>query len=116
MNSPLRDYTADHRFLLEAAGRAAGFEEPVAVNLDEFYAPLLKSAVKGALLPIDGVLVRDWAPDTRRFHPGVQLGFRLYEVEGVRFVRARFPYHDRLNWSALDFVAVDRKDYRKLYR
>src|ERR671934_21794 len=37
-------------------------------------------------------------------------------IEGIRFVRVRFAYHDPLNWSGLDFVAVDRKDYRRLYR
>jgi hypothetical protein len=116
MRSQLKDYTADHRYLLEVVARQAGFTAPVAVNLDEFYAPLMKQARKGEVLPIDGVLVRDWDPDNRRYQAGVQLGLRLYEVEGIRFVRVRFAYHDRRNWGGLDFVAVDRKDYRRFYK
>ncbi len=116
MTSELQQYTADHRYLMEAVTRQAGVAEPVAVELDEFYKPLLKAARKGALLPIDDVLVRDWDPSNRRLDPGLQLGIRVYEVEGIRFVRVRFPYHDRRHWGALDFVAVDRKDYRQLYK
>src|SRR5262249_25023666 len=78
--------------------------------------PLLKAARKGALLPIDDVLIRDWDPANRRLDPGVQLGMRLYQIHGIHFVRVRFPYHDRRHWGALDFVAVDRRDYRRLYK
>ena len=116
MSNPLRDYTADHRYLLQAAARAAGLTDPVAVHLDEFYAPLLKKARKGALLPIDGVLVRDWAPEGRRYHPGVQLGVRVYDIDGVRFVRCRMPHETGRHWSGLDFFAVGRTQYLKLYR
>jgi cell division protease FtsH len=116
MPSPLHQYTAEHRRLLEAVRAEAGMADPVAINLDEFEAPLLKAARKGSLLPIDAVLVRDWDPENRRVDPGVQLGMRLYEVEGIRFARVRFPYHDRRNWNGLDFYAVERKDYRRLYR
>jgi hypothetical protein len=116
MMSQLQDYTADHRFLLEAIARLAGFESPVAIDLDEFHAPLLKTARKGPLLPVDGVLVRDWDPDNRRVHAGLQLGMRLYDLEGVRFVKVRFAHNDQQNGWGLDFVAVDRKDYRRLYK
>jgi hypothetical protein len=116
MNSPLRQYAADHRILLESAGRALGFADPVAVDMDEFYAPLVKKARRGALIPLDGVLIRDWDPDTRRTHPGLQIGLRAYDVEGVRFGRVRFLHHDSANCWGLDFAVVDRKDYRQLYR
>jgi len=116
MTSQLHDYTADHRFLLEAAAQAAHLADPIAIHLDEFYMPLLKTASKRALLPIDGVMVRDWAPEGRRYHPGVQLGLRAYEIEGIRFVRCRLPYNGTRHWSGLDFFAVDRSDYIKLYR
>src|SRR3954471_3919574 len=116
MTSELKQYAADHRYLLEAAARQAGFTDPVALDLDEFYSPLIKAARRRELVPIDGVLVRDWDPDNRRSSPGCQIGLRLYEVEGIRFARIRFLHNDRLNCWGLDFVAVDRKDYRRLYK
>src|SRR5262249_43150425 len=116
MMSELKQYTADHRYLLDQAARAAGFSQPLAIDMDEFYAPLVKAARRRDLLPIDGVLVRDWDPESRRTSPGVQMGMRVYEIEGVKFVRVRFIHNDRNNCWGLDFVCVDRKDYRKLYR
>jgi hypothetical protein len=116
MMSDLKRYSADHRYLLEEAARAGGFSQPVAIDLDEFYAPLVKAAKRGEIVPIDGVLVRDWDPDNRSTNPGVQLGMRLYEIQGVRFVRVRFVFNDRGNGWGLDFVAVDQKDYRHLYK
>jgi hypothetical protein len=116
MKTPLQQYAADHRYLLEVVGRQAGFASPVAIDLDEFAVPILKAARKGELLPIGGVLVRDWDPDNRRINPGVQLGMRLYEIEGIRFVRVQFPYNDQQNGWGLMFIAVDRKDYRRLYK
>src|SRR6516162_5224758 len=112
----LMQYTADHRFLLAAAGRAAGLADPVAIDLDEFAGPLLKNARRGALVPIDGVLIRDWDPDCRRTCLGARLGLRLYEIEGVRFTHVQFWYHTERDSSAQTFYAVDRKDYRRLYR
>ena len=114
--SLLQQYAEDHRYLLEVVAVTAGFANPIAVDLDEFYTPLVKASRKGPVLPIDGVLVRDWDPDNRRFAPGFQLGMRVYEIEGVRFVRVRFHYEDRPNIWGLDFVAVDQKDYTRLYR
>ena len=37
----LKHYTAEHRYLLAEAGRAAGLADPVAIDLDEFAVPLL---------------------------------------------------------------------------
>jgi hypothetical protein len=116
MATPLQQYAADHRRLLEAAGRAAGFADPVAVELDEFETPLLKAARRGPPLPLDGVLVRDWDPDDRRSDLGVRIGMRIYEIDGIRFVRATFIHDTDLSCAGLDFAAVDRKDYRRLYR
>ncbi len=116
MNSDLQRYSADHRYLLEQAGRAAGQADPVAIELAEFYLPVIKSARRGALVPIDGVLVRDWDPDGRRTNPGIQLGIRLYDIEGVRFARVRFVHDDHNSCWGMDFVTVARKDYTKLYK
>ncbi len=116
MSSQLQQYAADHRFLLEAAARQAGFASPVAVDMDEFYTPLVKAARRGPLSPLDGVLVRDWDPDNRRSMPGVQLGMRLYHIENVHFVRICFTHNNDLNCWGLDFVVVDSKDYHRLYK
>jgi cell division protease FtsH len=116
MSSHLEQYAADHRFLLQSAARLAGFSDPVAVDMDEFYVPLVKAARRGELVPIDGVLVRDWDPDNRRSAAGLQIGMRLYEIEGIRFVRVRFLHSDSANCWGLDFAAVDRKDYGRLYK
>jgi cell division protease FtsH len=116
MKSRLKQYTADHRYLLEVVARQAGFAAPVAIDLDDFTTPVLKAARKGELLSVDGVLVRDWDPDNRRIYPGIRLGMRVYTIDGVRLVRVRFGYNDQQNGWGLDFVAVDRKDYRRFYR
>src|SRR5262249_10447698 len=114
--SELKAYAADHRYLLEAVARQVGFSDPLAIDMDEFYVPLVKAARRRELLPVQGGLVRDWAPDNRRTNPGMQIGVRVYEIEGVRFARVRFCHNDRLNGWGLDFVALDQKDYRKLYQ
>jgi hypothetical protein len=116
MSSQLKQYAADHRYLLETAAREAGFANPIAIDLDEFYIPLVKAARRGEMRPIDGVLVRDWDPDNRRTNPGIQIGLRLYDIEGIRFARVRFGHDGDLNGWGLDFVAVDQKDYRRLYQ
>src|SRR5262249_17964019 len=91
MPSPLEQFAADHRYLLNLVARQAGFADPVAINLHVFHEPLMRHARKGEVLPIDGVLVRDWNPD-HRAQPGLLLGMRLYEIEGIRFARACFPF------------------------
>ena len=116
MRSPLKEFAADHRYLLEVAARQAGIERPIAVNLDQYHGPLLKEARRKELLPIDGVLVRDWDPDNRRDQAGAQLGMRLYEIEGVRFAYVSFRHDENLNYWSHSFIAVDRRDYRRLYR
>lgn len=116
METPLRKYAADHRFLLECVQREAGLVDPIAVDMDEFYLPLVKAAVRRELRPVDGVLVRDWDPDGRRTQPGIQIGIRVYEIEGLRFARVRFHQDDHSNCWGLDFVAVPAQDYLKLYK
>jgi AAA+ superfamily predicted ATPase len=41
---------------------------------------------------------------------------RVYEIQGIRFVRVCFAHNCESNCWGLDFVAVDLKDYRRLYR
>ena len=116
VDTPLQDFVADHRFVLDAVARAAGFAAPVAVDLDEFLLPLLKKARRGPVLPLAGVLVRDWDTDSRKTHPGIQLGMRLYDIDGVRFARVCFTHDTDKNGWATYFTAVDRPDYRRFYR
>ena len=116
MSSDLRSYAADHRFLLAEAARAGGLVDPVAIELDEFQEPLVKSSKRGPLVAVDGVLVRDWQPAGRQTNPGLQLGMRVYEIEGVRYVRVRFIHNERANCWGCDFIAVSRCDYARLYR
>ncbi|MCE9533190.1 MAG: ATP-binding protein [Planctomycetes bacterium] len=112
----LQTYSADHRFLVEQVSQAAGLVDPVVVDLDEFYEPVLRHAKKKALIPIDGVLVRDWDPDNRRIYPGIQLGSRLYDLDGIRFARVRFAYDNHQNGWGFDFIVVERKNYSRLYK
>ncbi len=115
-HSPLKDYAADHRRLVRAAARAAGIREPIAIDADEFTRPLMKAARRGEFFSIDGVFVRDWDPNNRRSDPGVHMGGRLYEIDGIRFAQVQFNYDEALNSSGLWFMVVDRKDYRRLYK
>ena len=116
MRSRLREFAADHQFVLDAVARHANIAEPVAIDLDEFYVPLLKAAKRGPFLPLDGLFVRDWDPNQRRTGAGMRFGTRLYEIEGIRFARIHFPYDDGLGYSAFNFIAVASQHYRRFYR
>jgi hypothetical protein len=116
METSLQEYAADHRRLLEILVQEADFADPVAIDLDEFASPVLKNARKGVLLPVEGVLVGNWDPDNRQFAPGIQLGIRLYEIEGIRFARVCFNHQQEKNFWGQDFYAVSRQDYLRLYR
>jgi hypothetical protein len=111
-----REFTADHRELLAVVAREAGLADPLAINPDEFHTPLLKAARRGAVLPIEGVLVRDWDLGNRRLGPGIQLGIRLYTIQDIRFARVLFTYDEFLNACGFEFFAVARKDYARLYK
>src|SRR5439155_21799727 len=113
--SALKNYTADHRYLLEVVGRQAGFAAPVAITLNQLEVPLLKAAGRGEILPIDGVLVRDWVPDADPGETGIQFGMRLYEIRGIRFASVQAVHHQHRHYWGLNFFAVDRRDYRRLY-
>jgi hypothetical protein len=110
------DYAADHRDLLDATAQAAGITDPVAVELDTYFDPLLTRAVRGPLVPLDGVLIRDWDRNHRKTWPGVQIGIRLYTLDGIRFARCHATFHSDLYTHGYDFFAVARADYAQLYR
>jgi hypothetical protein len=116
MRSRLHEFAADHRYILDAVSRIAGIADPVALNLDEFHAPLVKAARRGEFLPLDGVFVRDWDPDERRTNSGMNFGVRLYDIEGIRFAYVSYPFDDDQSYRVNQFFVVDRRDYRRLYR
>src|SRR5262249_10285996 len=116
METLLQQYTAEHRFLLEMVRAHAGLANPVAIRLDQYEHELLLKARKGKLLPVDGVLVRDWDRIDRRTDSGIRLGMRLYHIDGIHFVRVEFTHHNQHDSAGLCFFAVDAPDYRALYR
>ena len=113
--TPLADYTADVRHLLAACAEL-GVADPVAVNLHTFHDPLLKAAVRGPVVPLDGVLVRDWVRADRRTDPGVLFGARAYTAGGVRFLRVAAKCDDDRPYPGQAFFAVPRAGYARLFR
>ena len=114
MKSPLRQVTADLRWIVEEAARVAGCADPVALDLAEFHQPLLRRARKGPLFSLDRVLIRDWNPNLGFEAPGVSFGMRLFEIERIPFVHV--SYEKEETYSTTTLTVVDRKDYRRLYK
>jgi cell division protease FtsH len=113
--TPLSSYSADHRLLVEAAAAAAALDEPVAFAPDGYGYYLLRSAVRGPLVPLDGVLLRDWTTG-RHHYPGTQFGVRLYSARGIRFARCVAGVDGDYSAEAYDFYVVSRADYVALFR
>jgi hypothetical protein len=116
MLTTLDRYTADHRRLLDVLAQKAGIVHPVAFITTTHYWPLLKAAVKGPAIPVDGMLVHDWQAANRKAYPGLLLGIRLYTIDGIRFASVQCIADNNANDAAVNFFAVDAKDYRRLYR
>lgn len=116
MKAKLASYTEDVRRIVAAAAEAAGLAEPVAFDPDEFQEHLLKKAARGRFIPLDGVLIRDWDPDWRRYWSGMNFGLRLYHLDGITFVRAYTSFALDTCSAGYDFFVVDRKNYLRLYR
>lgn len=117
MPLPLAQVTADHRTLVDAAAAAAGIVDPVAIEPDDFRFVILKHAIRGRLVPVQGVLVRDWDRSWTRYWPGIKFGARLYTLDGIRFARCVAHHHDdHQSHSLFEFFVVARADYLPLYR
>ena len=114
--TPLTSYTADHRNLVEAAAKATGIADPVAFVPSRYAYYLLKSSVRGALIPLDGVLLRDWTTGGRHFYPGMQFGIRLYSADNIPFARCVAGLDGDYKDEAYDFYVVDRSNYIELFR
>jgi hypothetical protein len=116
MPTPLAQYTADHRVLVDAAAKAAGLTDPVAFDGSGYAFHLLGVSVRGPLVPIDGALVRDWVTGGRKYWPGASFGIRLYTAQGIRFARAYAAVNDQHANGTYDFFVVSRADYVNLFR
>jgi len=113
--TPVTSYAADHRRLVEAASAVAGVTDPVAFTPGGYAYYLLKSAVRGPLVPLEGVLLRDWIRN-RHLTPGTKFGLRLYDASGIRFARCVAVVDGNLSEDAYDFYVVAKADYVKLFR
>src|SRR5947209_1707851 len=116
MPLPLAQVTADHRQLVEAAARAAGIADPVAVDLDDYQYVILQNAVRGPFVPLDGVMIRAWDRSWVRHFPGTRFGLRQYRLGDIRLVRCVAEYDDDLSRSLYHFFVVARADYLPLFR
>lgn len=114
--TPLETQARDHHALLKIAADSVGLADPVAFDPDDFSSALLKKSKRGPVLPVNGVLIRDWDRQLKRTWPGVEFGIRPYDLDGVKFCRVYAPCDDNLRRDGYDFFAVSRRDYPKLYR
>jgi cell division protease FtsH len=113
----LDDYTSNYRTLIDAVARAVGITDPVTFVAGGFNYTLITNAVRGPLLPLDGVLTRDWVGMCRKYASGIQFGIRRYTAEGIRFARCIAPLVGQTGHAGnFDFFVVERTDYLKLYR
>src|SRR6185437_5292265 len=116
MASLISNFTADHKFLLGEAARAAQLEDPVAFDASIYTQNLLRKAIRGALVPIDGALVRQWVVGMRMLSASIHFGARLYILNGIRFVHVEANVDSNQITGQYDFFAVSRKDYLRLFR
>lgn len=116
MSLPLAQSAADHKFLVEAAGKAAGLADPVAFDASYYNFYLLRKAKRGPLVPIDGALVRAWETGGRLTSPGTHFGVRLYTADGVRFAHVVSQLDSTTESHFFNFHVVARADYLRLFR
>ncbi|HSQ58063.1 MAG TPA: ATP-binding protein [Gemmata sp.] len=114
--SPLATYVADHPRLVAAAAHAAGIANPLAFAPSTYLYYLLKAAIRGPLVPLEGVLVRDWLTGGRHYWPGTKFGVRLYTAKGIRFARVVANIDGDYAEESYEFFVVDRSEYVKLFR
>lgn len=113
--TPLSTYSADHRFLVEASAKAAGLTDPVAFVAGGYVYSLVGNAVRGALVPLDGALIRQWVTRSK-YYPATNFGIRLYTLEGIPFARCVAHVDTAYDQNAYDLFVVSRADYVKLFR
>src|SRR5206468_1411289 len=101
---------------VEAAGRAAGLTDPVAFDTSYYSYYLLRKAVRGPLVPLDGALVREWQTGMRSHSAGTHFGVRLYTVAGIPFAHVVAMLDGNSTANSYDFYVASRKDYTRLFR
>lgn len=116
MPTQLSQYTADHKYLVEAAGRAAGIADPVAFDATSYRYDLLRQAIRGPLVPLDGALIREWETGQRTTSAGTYFGVRLYTAGGIPFAHVVAQTDQNTSFSTYEFHVVARKDYTRLFR
>jgi hypothetical protein len=116
MNTTLSEFTADHKTVVAAAAAAAGITDPVVFDPDDFADPLLENSVRGPLVPVDGVLIRDWDRSWRATWPGVNHGVRVYRADGIAYARAYCGLAPDLTPFGFNVFVVERRDYARLFR
>lgn len=116
MDSPLANFTADHRALIAAAAEAAGFADPIAFDPDDFAMTLLRHSRPVRFAGVGGAFIHDWDPNWRRIWPGMAHGLRLYRLGDITYARAYCSPATGLTPSGFNVFVVDRKDYLRLYR
>jgi hypothetical protein len=116
MDTPLRQYTADHQSLLSAAAEAAGFTDPVAFRPEGYTSTLLWYAVRGRFVPLANAFTRSWESGSPRTRVGMKFGLRLYDLRGVPFVRVEASEPMNRIDSGYDLFVVDRKHHQTLFR
>src|SRR5262245_19611612 len=113
--TPLSTYSADCRFLVEAAAKAADLTDPVAFNPLGYLSTLVEHATRGPLAPLDGALVRQWMTRSK-YYPAVTFGIRLHKLEGIPVARCVATIDGDYNENAYDLFVVSHADYVKLFR
>ena len=73
MNTPLRQYTADHQAIVSAAAEAAGFTDPIAFRPEGYTSTLIWYAVRGRFVPLCGTFTRSWDGGSPRTRAGTKL-------------------------------------------
>ena len=63
-DSPLLTHARRPPRVAELVEREAKIADPIAVNLAHLYDPVIRKAKKREIIPIEGVMVRDWEPHT----------------------------------------------------
>ncbi|QVL31557.1 ATP-binding protein [Telmatocola sphagniphila] len=117
LTNNMQHYAADQKKTIEQAGRIAGIKDPVAFDPSYFFSDLMEHSTRGPVLPLEGLLVRDWNPYFRRTHAGVTFGVRGYRIEGIPFARIQALLDEgKASQRCVKLFIVGKEDYLRLYR